>query len=78
MLVITEKQGPVTLITINRPEVRNAVNRPTADAEMPPRVDQPFMNGIELVAIGHQAFQPVPLHHGRLEQGRRRVGVVLE
>lgn len=32
MLVVTEKQGPVTLITINRPEVRNAVNRPTADA----------------------------------------------
>ncbi|MFZ5563819.1 MAG: crotonase/enoyl-CoA hydratase family protein [Thermodesulfobacteriota bacterium] len=32
MLVLTEKQGPVTLITINRPEVRNAVNRPAADA----------------------------------------------
>lgn len=32
MLVLTEKQGPVSFITINRPEVRNAVNRPTADA----------------------------------------------
>lgn len=32
MLILTEKDGPVTIITINRPEVRNAVNRPTADA----------------------------------------------
>ena len=32
MLVITETDGPVTIITINRPEVRNAVNRPTAEA----------------------------------------------
>ncbi len=32
MLVLTEKDGPVTIITINRPEVRNAVNRPTAEA----------------------------------------------
>lgn len=28
--VITEKNGPVWTITLNRPEVRNAVNRPTA------------------------------------------------
>lgn len=32
MLVFTEKNGPVTTILINRPEVRNAVNRPTAEA----------------------------------------------
>ena len=32
MLVLTEKNGPVTTIIINRPEVRNAVNRPTAEA----------------------------------------------
>jgi enoyl-CoA hydratase len=32
MLVRTETVGPVTIITINRPEVRNAVNRPTAEA----------------------------------------------
>ena len=32
MLVITERKGPVTTITINRPEVRNAVDRPTAEA----------------------------------------------
>jgi enoyl-CoA hydratase len=32
MLVLTEKNGPVTTIIINRPEVRNAVNRPTAKA----------------------------------------------
>jgi enoyl-CoA hydratase len=32
MLVLTETDGPVTIITINRPEVRNAVNRPTAEA----------------------------------------------
>ncbi len=31
MLVLTEKKGPVTTITINRPEVRNAVDRPTAE-----------------------------------------------
>lgn len=32
MLVLTEKKGPVTTIIINRPEVRNAVDRPTAEA----------------------------------------------
>ena len=32
MLVITEKQGPITTVIINRPEVRNAVDRPTAEA----------------------------------------------
>jgi enoyl-CoA hydratase len=32
MLVITEKKGPVTTIILNRPEVRNAVDRPTAEA----------------------------------------------
>jgi enoyl-CoA hydratase len=32
MLVVTEKDRPVMIITINRPEARNAVNRPTADA----------------------------------------------
>ncbi|MFP4039293.1 MAG: crotonase/enoyl-CoA hydratase family protein [Desulfosudaceae bacterium] len=32
MSVLTEKDGPVTIITINRPEKRNAVDRPTAEA----------------------------------------------
>lgn len=32
MSVLTEKDGPVTIITINRPAVRNAVNRSTAEA----------------------------------------------
>ncbi|MFH1091384.1 MAG: crotonase/enoyl-CoA hydratase family protein [Pseudomonadota bacterium] len=32
MLVLTERAGPVTTIIINRPEVRNAVDRPTAEA----------------------------------------------
>jgi enoyl-CoA hydratase len=32
MLVLTEKNGPVTTIVINRPEVRNAVDGPTAQA----------------------------------------------
>ena len=32
MLVVTEKNGPVTTVIINRPEVRNAVNGPTAEA----------------------------------------------
>jgi enoyl-CoA hydratase len=32
MVVLTEKTGPVTTIIINRPEVRNAVDRPTAEA----------------------------------------------
>lgn len=32
MLVLSEKNGPVTTISINRPEVRNAVDRPTARA----------------------------------------------
>ncbi|HEX3780164.1 MAG TPA: crotonase/enoyl-CoA hydratase family protein [Pseudonocardiaceae bacterium] len=31
-LVLIERRGPVTTITINRPEVRNAVDRPTAAA----------------------------------------------
>ncbi len=31
MLVLTEKNGPVTTILINRPEAKNAVDRPTAD-----------------------------------------------
>lgn len=31
MRVLTEKKGLVTTITINRPEVRNAVDRPTAE-----------------------------------------------
>jgi len=32
MTVKIEKDGPVTTITINRPQARNAVDRPTADA----------------------------------------------
>jgi enoyl-CoA hydratase len=32
MSVIVEKNGPVTTVIINRPEVRNAVDRPTAEA----------------------------------------------
>lgn len=32
MAVIVEKQGPVTIVTLNRPEVRNAVDRETAEA----------------------------------------------
>jgi enoyl-CoA hydratase len=32
MTVRTEKRGPVTIVTIDRPEVRNAVDGPTADA----------------------------------------------
>lgn len=32
MSVHTEHDGPVTVVTIDRPEVRNAVDRPTADA----------------------------------------------
>ena len=32
MLVLTEKKGAVTTIIINRPEVRNAVDGPTAEA----------------------------------------------
>lgn len=32
MLVLTEKKGPVTTVVINRPEVKNAVDRPTAEA----------------------------------------------
>jgi enoyl-CoA hydratase len=32
MLVLSEKDGPVTTITINRPEARNAVDRDTAEA----------------------------------------------
>jgi len=31
MRVLTEKNGPVTTVTINRPEARNAVDRPTAE-----------------------------------------------
>ncbi len=32
MLVRVERDGPVTTVIINRPEARNAVDRPTADA----------------------------------------------
>ena len=31
MRVLTEKKGPITTIIINRPEVRNAVDGPTAE-----------------------------------------------
>jgi enoyl-CoA hydratase len=31
-VVLVEKDGPVTTIILNRPERRNAINRPTADA----------------------------------------------
>ncbi|PBC55028.1 crotonase/enoyl-CoA hydratase family protein [Rhodococcus sp. ACPA1] len=31
-VVLVRKDGPVTTISLNRPEVRNAVDRPTADA----------------------------------------------
>jgi enoyl-CoA hydratase/carnithine racemase len=31
-LVFTEKNGPVITIVINRPEVRNAVDTPTAES----------------------------------------------
>ncbi|MFH1480467.1 MAG: crotonase/enoyl-CoA hydratase family protein [Pseudomonadota bacterium] len=31
MRVVTEKNGPVTTVVINRPEVKNAVDRPTAE-----------------------------------------------
>ncbi|KAI9032233.1 enoyl-CoA hydratase/isomerase [Hyaloraphidium curvatum] len=31
-LVLVEKDGPITIVTINRPEAKNAVNRPTAQA----------------------------------------------
>jgi enoyl-CoA hydratase len=30
--VLIEKRGRITIITINRPEKRNCVDRPTADA----------------------------------------------
>src|SRR5262245_20364365 len=30
--VLTERDGDVLVVTINRPQVRNAVDRPTADA----------------------------------------------
>lgn len=32
MSVIIERKGPITLLTLNRPQVRNAVDRPTAEA----------------------------------------------
>ena len=32
MPVVTEKRGPITIVTIDRPEVRNAIDGPTADA----------------------------------------------
>lgn len=32
MSVLVEKNGPVTTLTLNRPQVRNAVDRPTAEA----------------------------------------------
>ncbi len=32
MSVLTERDGPVLIVTINRPEARNAVDRPTAEA----------------------------------------------
>ncbi len=31
-LILSEKKGPITTVIINRPEVRNAVDRPTAEA----------------------------------------------
>ncbi|MDQ1506948.1 MAG: enoyl-CoA hydratase, partial [Actinomycetota bacterium] len=31
-LVLTEARGPVLVITINRPEARNSINKATAEA----------------------------------------------
>ena len=31
-VVVTERDGPVLTVTINRPDARNAVDKPTADA----------------------------------------------
>ena len=52
-----------------RPEVRdssfhNAISR--------------SCNGVELIARGKRFLQPEPLHHRRLQQRSRRVGVVLQ
>ena len=43
-----------------------------------PLRDELFVNGVELIVFRVQILQPIPLHDSRLEERRRRVGVVLE
>ena len=74
--VVTERRGEVLVVTINRPEVRNAVNSPTAR-----RLGQAFVDfdnddslkvavltgaggtfcaGADLKAVGDGTFEPTP------------------
>src|SRR5262249_27344416 len=56
----------------------------TARADCLPRVDQPLMDGVELVGAGRddapfdRLFEPGPLKHRGLEDRGRRIRIVFE
>ena len=74
--VLTERRGDVLVVTINRPEVRNAVNSPTArllgktfvDFDADPELKVAvltgaggtFCAGADLKAVGEGTFEPTP------------------
>jgi hypothetical protein len=58
-------------------EVETAVRGELAPHLLPPR-DQAFVDRVELVRSREDILHPVPLHDARLQEGRRRVGVVLQ
>ena len=74
--VLTERRGEILIVTINRPEVRNAVNSPTArrlgqafvdfDADDSLKVavltgaNGTFCAGADLKSVGDGTFEPTP------------------
>jgi hypothetical protein len=48
------------------------------ELEMGPGLDQLLMDRVELVGLGIERLQPLPLDDARLEQRRRGVGIVFE
>lgn len=74
--VLTERRGEILVVTINRPEVRNAVNSPTArrlgqvfvdfdnDDSLKVAVltgaDGTFCAGADLKSVGEGTFEPTP------------------
>ena len=74
--VLTERRGEILIVTINRPEVRNAVNSPTArklgktfvefddDDSLKVAIltgaEGTFCAGADLKSVGEGTFEPTP------------------